>query len=284
MASRLTLIMARGSLSFMIFSIVLAAMSPAAAPAAPPADPVVLTAKGPWRVAVAENECRMGRVFESKGREIVVQFRPSGGSTSYRLVMLGHSGLVPDPRRGTPAMVSVDATLSEPLGGIPVRLPNGTVLLRGAMSDAFMRAITPDARRMTIVGPSVAIDMPVDGTAEAVDRLDACYDDRLRAVGVDPRLFRENRLAQLLNPGRLFSEESFARVAGNRPARGQVMILVTVTAAGSITGCRVLETPTPELGEATCRIVVEGGQAKPAVGADGKPIDGYALLPVRWVS
>lgn len=90
-------------------------------------------------------------------------------------------------------------------------------------------------------------------------------------------------MASLLNPGRFFNRDNYPQLLGPKRIGGSVVMLLSVDAAGKITHCLPINKPDEALGKATCAIALTRLRARPAMNADGKAMDGYAFLPVRWL-
>lgn len=64
---------------------------------------------------------------------------------------------------------------------------------------------------------------------------------------------------------------------------GDTIARLDVDATGRVTGCAVLvSSGSAALDNATCKISLERGRLRPAIGADGKPIAAFRIMPVRW--
>lgn len=75
----------------------------------------------------------------------------------------------------------------------------------------------------------------------------------------------------------------YPRASISRRASGEVQVLVTVADDGKPTNCRVVRSSQDaDLDATTCAIFMKRVRYEPAVGTDGKPVDGPFYATLRW--
>jgi protein TonB len=86
------------------------------------------------------------------------------------------------------------------------------------------------------------------------------------------------------NPGSWVSSDDYPPAALREERQGRVTIAFTINEQGRIENCRVTSSSgSPDLDEATCRLVTRRGRYAPAKDTAGNPIRQNASLPFRWV-
>lgn len=86
------------------------------------------------------------------------------------------------------------------------------------------------------------------------------------------------------NPGSWVSSDDYPPAALREERQGRVTIAFTINEQGRIENCRVTSSSgSPDLDEATCRLVTRRGRYSPAKDTAGNPIRQNASLPFRWV-
>jgi protein TonB len=85
------------------------------------------------------------------------------------------------------------------------------------------------------------------------------------------------------NPSSWVGPEDYPPAAQREERQGKVSIAFTINEQGRIENCRVTASSnSPDLDEATCRLVTRRGRYAPAMDASGNPTRQNAALTFRW--
>jgi TonB family protein len=81
----------------------------------------------------------------------------------------------------------------------------------------------------------------------------------------------------------LFSYQDYPRDALAKHEQGIVRVKLSISAEVIVTNCAILQSATPSLDQATCRILTERARFIPAKDRDGNPMhDEFVAPPIRW--
>ena len=82
----------------------------------------------------------------------------------------------------------------------------------------------------------------------------------------------------------LISADDYPAEAMKRHEEGTVRVKLKVGADGRVVGCSIIQSATPALDVATCRVLTARARFTPAKDQFGKPIeDEFVAPPIRWV-
>ena len=91
-------------------------------------------------------------------------------------------------------------------------------------------------------------------------------------------------MAQGSRPVGLLRGDDYPAEAVKRREEGTVSTRLRVSAEGRVMACAILQSATPTLDAATCRILTERARFKPSTDSSGKAIESDFDAPaVRWV-
>lgn len=246
-----------------------------AAQAAPPA----LQPVGPWQLDTLEAGCRITRSYAGESQ-----------------AAFGFERTVNNP--GTILLLSAPKTmLPEGVGSI-------RLTISGRASDVHYGAFAVDDPGTRLVklfpdGPAVAALASADsieigahpvrvagkGIAPALKALDDCTAKLVADWGADLDLYRAGKLATPTGSvGGWFTSEDYRRVMGSGTGTARLVLLVTTGADGKPTGCKAVASSDHKLDDAICGIALRRSRFAEPLGADGKPMASYAVLPVHWGS
>lgn len=86
------------------------------------------------------------------------------------------------------------------------------------------------------------------------------------------------------NPTEWVTVNDYPLKALREELQGMTGFRVTIGTDGTVTGCTITSTSgTPELDEATCRLVNQRARFSPALNAKGEPVIGQYSSRIRWV-
>lgn len=244
--------------------------------------PAVLTHEGLWNVHTSENACMLGRTFGSGDQAVLVAFQPLFNSTTGELfVMTGerHRGqrvgtatitLTPSGREDKPSYFS-NVVPKEKRRVTRMHFPHD--LWKG-LDDTDVLAIT---------APPVSVRVKLVRFAAARAAFEKCERDLLASWKVDPSVLDADKAPRpLRNPSFFFSPDDYPIAAIQAGHVGRVVAILSVDAAGLVTGCRIGSSSWADLNDATCK---QGRRVRfaPAQDAVGRPAPSIFILPVRWV-
>lgn len=242
--------------------------------------PLAPTSK--WEISSAAFPCSLARSYESGAGPVVVQIAPGDATPAYDLFIVAGRGALPRIAPGGRGVIGYDDNSPHHTFAWTQDATDDRRVLRTQLSREFVDGLASAGKVLTVTSGKYSVALSAPGLAAALSKLKTCHGDALRAVGADPALWFENRMAKLGNPGRFFSDENSPRAADGSRLSGKVTVLLDTDTAGKITRCLPVGKADDRLAEGACRIARANIAAKPATDAQGTPVAGYALLPVVW--
>jgi hypothetical protein len=241
------------------------------------AAPAALQPEGAWQLDMLEIGCRVSRAYTGEAH---AEFGFETGVTTSGPVML---------------LSAPKAMLPEGIGSIRVAASGQTAEVHYgafATSDPEMRLLKlfPDKDEVAALASADTIEIgahPVriagKGIEPALKALDDCTAKLIAGWGADPGLYRDGKLARPAgSPGSWFTADDYRHVVKSGGAHPQLVLLVTTGADGKPTACRAVSSSDHSVDDATCAIALRRSRFAAPLGADGKPMASYAVLPVHW--
>lgn len=136
-----------------------------------------------------------------------------------------------------------------------------------------------------IDGLGAPVSIPVIGAGKAMAALrQQCIDPKLAEWGIDPKVYDALRVPPTNLPGGLWwTADDYPTEAQADGQQGDTVIRLDVDVTGKVTDCAVVvSSGSKALDKASCDISLARGRLRPAIGADGKPIAAFRIMPVRW--
>lgn len=242
------------------------------------AMPAELHPAGPWQVSEQELGCQVTRSFAGDGD---VEF----GFETY-LTGSGTTMLIAAPKALLPATgpgeirVAVSPTLTIDLhyGAFDVADPN-TRLLKLFPDKAALDAI---ASAETVEIGVTPIRVPVKGVRGALKALNTCTEGLLTKWGVDPKSWRDGKLARVAgSPQNWLLADDAQKILPVGVSEASLVLLVTTTPGGTTDTCKAVAGSSHRLEGSVCVLTKRRARFRAPLGDDGKPMASYVVLPIR---
>ncbi|WP_288459939.1 energy transducer TonB [uncultured Sphingomonas sp.] len=249
--------------------------------AAAGANAAAAAAGDKWVVDAAPDKCTLTRRFDTAPAAVTLSW--------WRVPTRRNSTLwVTEQGRPTEEPGSVRVTFGDRTATVDARVARQSAAGQRRWSVVLPDVLLADAKgseSLTLTparGAPIAIALPT--FAGAWRALDACVAKVATFWGLDPA---EDAL--IATPPSLigsiadyYNPQDYPRAALLAGAGGSTGILVAIDAAGVATGCRaILSSGRSDLDRASCR-PARPLRFTPAVGRDGAPVAGHALMTVMW--
>ena len=105
-----------------------------------------------------------------------------------------------------------------------------------------------------------------------------------RTLIVPLLLFTTAAVAQQDRPKALLSADDYPAEAIRLGQQGTVRTRLRISPEGRVTACAIVQSASPSLDAATCRILMERARFTPAKGSTGAAIESeFDTPPIRWV-
>lgn len=267
------------------------------------AETVVLKPAGAWNLDIAENRCRLNRLFGEEGNQHLLtleQFYPSEGAGLF----IAGPGMKPF-RSGAPTQLRLFAA-QPPLTSSPF---TGTVdgfgpavIYRSLRFDgetpselpledlqgsgiAQLAPPPPQARSLTVAQGETGVTLETGQLASVLAALNQCSEDLIYAWGLDLEEHRSaTRRTVFLN-----SRQISNRMAERFPAdllradkQAIVRLRVIVSAEGKVEDCLLLnQTSSPKNAAPACK-AMEKAKFEPALNAQNQPMRSYYATTVTY--
>jgi hypothetical protein len=242
------------------------------------AVPTPLAPTGKWVVDYQKDMCLVSRSFGPANANTMFALKPAiameeGGQTLFVLsTNTGGSGM----RHGQ-ALVTLLPS------GIQKKLEYASIVPDGAKfrgfefdADADFVAALGEASGITIVAGKEVFSFATGKIQPVLKALTACNENLFRSWGVDPGA--KALTLRGMSPARWFPADSYPVAAKQRGAQGRSVIVLTVSADGRPSACRVVVKADPDLDDQTCRSAMRNGRYETSPGKS----DRYSILAVRW--
>lgn len=240
--------------------------------------PTPLAPSGKWVVDYQKDMCLVSRSFGPANANTMFALKPAiameeGGQTLFVLSLkTGGSGV----RRGQALVTLLPSGEQRKLDYVSF-IPDGTTF-RGYEFDAdgdFV-ALLGDATGLTIAAGKESFAFATGKMQPVLKALNTCDETLFRSWGVDPAAKALTRRG--VNPGSWFPADSYPAAAKQRGAQGRSVVVLTVSAEGRASACRVVVKADPALDETTCRLGMRNARYEASPGKS----DRFAVLAVRW--
>lgn len=249
-----------------LFAALLAAHAPEAEPKTP----------GPWQMETQEIGCRVSR-DEADG--VTLGFETYLTDSNTTLLVSAPKTLLPGGGPGSIRLgMAPGADASVNYGAFAVADPQFALLK--IFPDRGVLASIASAETLEI-GPSIRL--PARGVDAALKALGDCTAGLLTGWGVDPQLWRDDKLSGFRGaPQSWFTVGDAPQVLPKGVAEGRVFLLMTTTAEGSASSCKAVASTDARMNAPTCSIAMRRSRYRAPLDASGKPIASYVVVPVRW--
>jgi TonB family protein len=245
-----------------------------------PAATAPLQPTGKWQVAFEESLCAMSRPYGAAEQGPTLAFRPFPMNDRAEVAIVEPRGK--NARRDGAAEVAFAPGRTLPASFSAFGTAQGVRVVHVYLDRSLLHELA-GAESVTIRADNRSYAFAVPKAASALKVLDQCETSLLQQWGVDPAL-KTGALAKLRgNPSSYFSPADYPTEALRAEHRGRAVALLAVSAGGSVSSCRIVESSgAPTLDTETCRIAQQRLRFDPALDAAGKPVASQYLLPVRW--
>jgi hypothetical protein len=250
---------------------------PFAALLATPAD---LHPTGPWEVAESDaaRGCQVTRSFAGDAN---VQLGFETNLTGSRITMLLAAPKAMLPEKG-PGEIRLGVSPGAPLDlhfGLFALTDPGFRLLKLFPDAAALDAI---ANAETLTVGAAQIRVPAAGLDKAIDAVRSCTEGLLTRWGVDPKLWRDGKLAGVGGqPQRWVTDDDADKILPNGVSGGSITALITTTTQGVPASCTAVYSTDPRLEAPFCALLMKRTRFRAPLGDDGKPIESYIVIPLR---
>jgi TonB family protein len=265
-----------------LLPLIFAALLPAPAPAAQPQPQTQPPGGLRWVADWGERRCTLARTAANAAPVFALRFLP--GSTRLELLFPDRPP-PPGADRGAPAALvfsdgtRVDAQLGWRSAGETA--PRLVVIGDAALLDQLARSTSV---KLMHRGETLA-DVPLPRVGAAIAALRRCADTALAEWGVDTAAQAAlQRRPEPAPPGPPWiRNDDYPRGALRRGSSGEVIVRLTVNAAGRVSECAVAESSgDAELDATTCRLFVMRGRYAPALDAGGRPTAASTIHTIIW--
>lgn len=132
-------------------------------------------------------------------------------------------------------------------------------------------------------GP-IRLDATYPAAQQAVAAVKTCENDAPVQWGIDPAAHASLRsLPEMVGNGPILRSEDYPSQAWRAEQFGTVVMRITIDVEGRVTDCTVLvPSGTPILDEVSCRAFRERARYRPAIGADGRPVEAKIMRRVNF--
>lgn len=249
----------------------------------------VLLPSGPWSIDYATNECRLLRAYGTGDEAITLRLARGAGLESFDMLIAGKS--LPELRK---AHIPVKLRLDP--GGAQQEF-DGYIMAVPGRPERFVRwydgdpeildAVTDSQQLEITVGDKFVFVVDFAKAAAALRGLNHCHAELLKGWGIDPARLATQKIPpkprtppyEWVRPGD-YPTSALAAEKG-----GTVLALLTISAAGKATDCRVMvSSNVPELDQRTCQVLRSRASYHPAKNATGQEIVGIDIQRVRWLA
>lgn len=244
-----------------------------------PAPPVVAPA-GPWYVRAEENMCLLERRYPIGEEQVTLLFRPLLDLPTMEMYVIA-------PGRGDQYDGQFEATVGS--DGTPFTGRYFSVITTGKKVRVTRLSVErrllgglKDGDQLHIKAKPVDMTFKLAKPEKARDTLKTCNVELQRSWGIDPETSARAVSPLEGNPARYFGPDAYPREALQKGIYGRVIALLSIDAAGTVTGCRIVSSAGPALNDGTCKAAARI-RFKPPVDQNNKPLSSNYLLPVRWV-
>ncbi|WP_205012872.1 TonB family protein [Sphingomonas panacisoli] len=240
--------------------------------------PAPLAPAGKWVVDYQKDMCIASRAFGTTDNSTLFGIKPSismdGDDHILFFVVPKSSGN--EVRRGQ-AVITLQPSGQQLKIAYVSAVPKGTNV-RGyeVYANAEFAAQLAQATAVSMKAGSDQLSFATGKVEPVLNALKACNESLLRSWGIDPAARASTPPG--VSVAKWFPQDSYPAEAKRRGAQGRSVIVVTVSAAGRPTACRVILKADPDLDATTCRLAMRNGQFE---AVEGKS-DRYAVYAVRW--
>jgi len=235
-----------------------------------------------WVADWGERRCTLARTAASATPVFALRFLP--GSARLELLFPDRPP-PPGTERGAPAaLVFSDGTRADvQLGWRSAGETAPRLFLIGdaALLDQLARSTSV---KLVHRGATLA-DVPLPRVGAAIAALRRCADSALAEWGVDTAAQAAlQRRPEPALPGRPWiGNDDYPSEALRRGSAGEVIVRLTVNAAGRVSDCAVaVSSGDAELDETTCRLFAIRGRYAPALDAGGRPTAASTIHTIIW--
>lgn len=153
------------------------------------------------------------------------------------------------------------------------------------LEEGFLDELPGTTRLIVRRGKRTLAEVPLPGSARAVDALRACEAEILRDWGLDPKVIQslQRRPTPVRRPALWFNSTDYPRAAVQMRQTGSVLTRMTVGTDGRVSECVIVESSGHALlDRRTCELLVNRGRYKPALTAAGEPIRAMTSVRIHW--
>lgn len=259
------------------FVVALATFSAAATAEVPaPAPPQV------WQLDWQKNHCT---ISTGDPKTVGVALWMTPGDPQPDLYLIGSANVLPTLKRNMLTIKLLPSNRSFSAKADNLSEASSVHAMAGYGFSEELPAALAASSEVRIDGLGAAVSIPVIGAAKAMAALrQQCIDDKLAEWGIDPKVYDALRVPPTNLPGGLWwKADDYPSAAQASGEEGDAIARLDVDATGKVTGCAVVvSSGSAALDDATCKISLERGRLRPAIGADGHPIAAFRIMPVRW--
>jgi TonB family protein len=240
--------------------------------------PTPLAPSGKWIVDYQKDMCIASRMFGPADTSMMFAIKPSVSMEADDQILFfvapqnGGSGV----RRGRAVITLQPSGEQKKVAYVSV-VPKG-MKVRGyeVYADADFTAQLAQSTAVSMKVGNDELSFATGKVEPVLKALKTCNESLFRSWGVDPTA--KALAPRGVSPADWFPPDSYPADAKRRGAQGRSVIVVTVSAAGLPTACRVILKSDPVLDATSCRLAMRNGRFEPAEGKS----DRYAVLAVRW--
>ena len=250
------------------------AQAPAPAPATPP--PQV------WQLDWQKNHCT---ISTGDPANVGVALWMTPGDPRPDLYLIGSPKVLPNLKGTKLSITLLPSKRSFTTKAENLSEASSVHAMAGYEFDEELPPAFAASSEVRIDGLGAPVSIPVIGAGKAMAALrQQCIDPKLAEWGIDPKVYEALRVPPTNLPGGLWwTADDYPTEAQAGGQLGDTVIRLDVDVTGKVTGCAVVvSSGSKALDKASCDISLARGRLRPAIGADGKPIAAFRIMPVRW--
>lgn len=237
-----------------------------------------------WNVDFGEESCALSRRVSDASSPVVTFWSPFGGVRPRLAIIGGDRALMNELGRANAVVLGEDDRL--PIQVERYDQPRGAIALMRDLPEDFTQRVASSSRLRIMRGNRTVLELRMPGAAEAVRVLQTCNDDLLASWGIDmqARSTMRQRAEPELPVASAFTSASYPHEALMNRQQGQSVAVLTISAEGQPTACRIVRSSRSEsLDGATCRVLMSRTRWRPALDASGRPTVDQEAITLTWV-
>lgn len=150
--------------------------------------------------------------------------------------------------------------------------------------EAMTRLVQDDQRLRVSAHNGLDIALQLPGAKSALADMQHCREARLAEWGIDLDQYRSIKSKpEPIDPARWFTNDDYPEKELKKRIQGAVIFLLTISARGEATGCRVIGTSgSAGLDNYSCNLAMQRSAFRPARDGAGQPVPSHFINRIAW--